>query len=48
MVGYCLKGKENVCQKAREQFLKENKGKLPKKYEHITLQSCLYCGSFME
>jgi len=44
------KGKEqqDECEKARERILKKNDGKLPKKYEHSTLQSCLYCPAFME
>ena len=47
-MGYCLQGKEQECADARKKVLEENHGKLPKKYERTTLQSCLYCGSFME
>jgi hypothetical protein len=50
MTGYCVKGEEQEkeCQKARKRVLEKHNGKLPKKYERTSLDSCLYCPSFME
>jgi len=48
MTGYCLVRKEKECAKAREEVLKQYNGRLPEKFKHTALDSCLYCGSFME
>ena len=50
MTGYCIQGEkqEEECRKAREDVLEKHHGELPKEYERTSLQSCRFCGSFME
>lgn len=48
MTGYCIKNKEKECENVRQEILRKNKGKLPKKYKHTSVESCLYCSEYME
>ena len=47
MGSYCVLGKEKECAKARKEFLAAHDGKLPEKYKRTTLDSCMYCPSWM-
>lgn len=46
-MGYCVRNLEEECAKARKEIKEKNNGKLPEKYKHTTLDSCLYCPAFM-
>lgn len=45
---YCNQDKMKDCSEARKSVKEANGGKLPKKYEGTALESCRYCGSFMD